>query len=274
MGRRTIILVFLLAALCPLPVFSSAGDYEKGLSAFKSGHNAEAAAYFLAAVRQGDAQNPSARYYLATAFLRLGRVEEALHEYRACLELKPDREMAAYCRQALQYYDKGAAPSQPVTQNNALITPVPLPPSATQSEIKIDGSKLPRIPSFSYDGPSLVEVQSWDYERQAEYVDTAQEKLDRALNQLDQLTSCRRRAEKAVQGQVPSAKAYGESEGDFKARYDALERQVSDLLTPYKLAEEKQAGFVDLTRAVNEICSSAASRFSKRMPTGCRRSCN
>ncbi len=276
MLRHAVVRALVLMGFCLSPALSYSREYEKGLAAFQSGHNAEAAAYFLAAVRGADAQNPAARYYLASAFLRLSRVDEALHEFHTCLELKPDNEMASYCHQAIQYYEKAATPKlspAAVFQNNALITPAPssMEQAHAVPEIKIDPGKLPKIPSYTYAGPSIAEVQTWDYRRQADYLDCAQESYDLAVNQMDRLTSCRRRAEMAVNSQVPGQKAYGEDEAAFKARYDASARQAGDLLAPYKVAEEKQAGFVDLTRAITEMCTSAAGGFNKHMPTGCRR---
>ncbi|PZM85393.1 MAG: hypothetical protein DKT66_04200 [Candidatus Melainabacteria bacterium] len=96
---QTYLLTAGLVFLAP-PSAISSELLNKGIAAYTAGDYVQAVKLLQEAKRR-DFENANLHYYMASAFVRLKRNQEAIQEYKLALDLNPDGKLAEYCRGAL-----------------------------------------------------------------------------------------------------------------------------------------------------------------------------
>lgn len=83
-------------------------EFQIGVNHFNAGHYRRAVQHLSIAIKQSP-QLAMAHYYLAISLEHLGRVAEAIEEYRKCYALQSTGTLGNYCRQALANCSKEKA---------------------------------------------------------------------------------------------------------------------------------------------------------------------
>jgi hypothetical protein len=79
-----------------------------------------------AQILQSDSKNAKVRYYMANAFVKLNRIQEAMDQYAACEQITTDPSMKAFCHKALMQFPQALPPpTQPGAAPSRAVNPSP-----------------------------------------------------------------------------------------------------------------------------------------------------
>jgi tetratricopeptide (TPR) repeat protein len=144
----------------------------KGIQLFNSGQVQQALPYLQAAVKSGAGKGSDVHYYLGNIYLKLGKKETAIEEYKLAVGLEPKSKAAELAKKNLDQLEPhvGAAVDSSRAIDRAIVDAVNKLPFPT----------MPQVPSASDEHPTLYEINKWTPELRSQYMNQAQDRVPRA----------------------------------------------------------------------------------------------
>ncbi len=232
-------------------------DYlSRGIACYDQKDYTGAEQYLLKAINGEFAHAAIAHYYLANALMQTRKTTAALDQYQTCYELAPFSSFSGYCRMMLLRHgrnpdEKNAAgksaqenavgknaqeqPRGKISDKQTKVTDLPSETKpATDPELAKLSGRLPKPIEIVKESPSASEIMAGNISYRASFVGEAEGRKARALERLEQARQALTRVESMTHSFVPSAKAFGEAEQEFRARRQEAEKSVSSLLDPFR----------------------------------------
>lgn len=244
------VLVSILIATSAVPLALAVDDLTVGIALFNKGNFQQAATYLVRAVRNREAKNPIAHYYLAGTLAHLNQLANALTEYQYCYILDPKGQTGPLCLKAIDLYEPKVAAEKAGKESAAkppAAAPVPAPaptqvapPKPVEIDAKFRALNLPKIQPVETETPDANTFLDWSKYDQAIYLSTAVGRKDRATEALEQMEELVKRVEPMLSSCVPNHPDYGEPEPQFLQRQQKGKAQLDALLGPYKAELEKR----------------------------------
>lgn len=271
-------------------------DWRRAVFMYKRGDYASAIDVLRGATKSGAAKDADAHYHLANALQKIGRSDEALKEYKESFRLNPNGTTANYCLQMINYYTnilgtargavRASTPSgaayassrstqqtyQPSRPDNATATDhgTSSIPAALIAQAR---AKLPPVQHVKYERPYLADVLNWGLQDRANFYSDAVAREQTAKTQVEEAQNVLKSARAAAGILIPNARAYGESEEQFRIRVEDGERLVDQLLIPYVTELDVRTKHAQDEANILQSCAAAYNQVYGgniyKMPTIC-----
>jgi tetratricopeptide (TPR) repeat protein len=214
----------------------------------------------------------NAHYRLGNSLIKAGKIDAALKEFRESFKLNSEGPIANHCLQLINYYatpiraTTRVAPTNYVNSMQSSITSgAPSSPTTSRGATRVSPdviaqvkARLPRItPGKPAPRPSLAEALQWTLQDRANYYSEATQRADDASTSLEQAQKLLSAARQAGAPLTPNARAYGETEETYKARFAEGELALNQLLVPYTAEVEIRSKRADDEAALLRLCQSA-----------------
>lgn len=261
--------------------------YERGVAMFKKGDYASSIATLKSAIQNGGQSNlADVHFTLASAYVKLNKIADALTHYRESFRLSPQGKKADYCLQMIAYYSKqpattpmrgsvsqsttalgsassgGAPPSSSVANRTAGVAASPSSasgasytvPAADVSRVR---ASLPRIKQCRPATPFLSEILNWSLQERANYLGEAATRVEDAQQNYRDSEDTLKKAKSMCYSLIPNGRAYGETEDAYRLRRDAQEAVFKEMLVPYQKDIEVRNKYLTDESSILQACQAA-----------------
>ena len=239
---------------CALAATSVFESY--GLRYYQAKDYTSAAGYFKKLVDQNP-NNAKSHYLFGLALMQLGKKNDALAQFSQSFHLDPASSYAGQIKLLLHKNNYKANPSDlpapTQSQSQSLTTPgedEPVKPEELES-IK---RRLPRINTYTQNGPSVSNFMSWSSFAQGSYLfGGARQVLAEAESNMRIAQAQLEEAKKQIDVALPVFPNYGETPDDFKRRRARVQKSSQVLLEPFQeLANECRSKYQDALTIKNK----------------------
>ena len=252
-----------------------------GIALYERGDYVGAQNYLLKAVSGEFKSVAVAHYYLANTLMHSRKTNAALDEYQVCYNLAPYSSFSGYCRMMLLRHGRNPDGNKDAKQEEKTSSSAKKAPDektkageqkrcqeqkraeaeakpVTDPEVKKLSSRLPRLVLLPKESPPAEEIMQGNIYVRSGFIGDAENRKARALERLEQSRQILTKAESLTHSFVPTHKAFGESDEEFKKRREEAEKTVSSLLDPYREnAKEAETAF-QTESALLESCINAS----------------
>lgn len=252
-----ITLVCVLAATAQSSAYGATSVFESyGLRYYQAKDYTSAAGYFKKLVDQNP-NNAKSHYLYGLALMQLGKKNDALAQFSQSFHLDPASSYAGQIKALLHKNNYKANPSDlpaPAQSQSQNISAPVEDESVKPEELESIKRRLPKINSYTQNGPSLSNFMGWSSFAQGSYLfGGARQVLAEAESNMRISQAQLEEAKKQIDVALPVFPNYGETPDDFKRRRARVQKGSQVLLEPYQeLANDCRSKYQDALAIKNK----------------------
>lgn len=243
--------------------------FKAGLHFMNKNDYVSAVGYFQKAVNGKYKECAIAHYYLANALWKRGRKDDALISYAKAYLLDPTGQTASHSVRVLRHYSgrvKAIASKRELTPKvRKVVRAAGIDEASLEKSSKANRpdksadsmidkkqlatvkSRMPAVGTFRPDNPNLKTFMSWASGAQADFLPTAEARMERAKANLRGYLRTFEKAKFEASRILPKHRNHGESEADFKRRSKEQTDMYNELMKPYREAVADRTTFANET---------------------------
>jgi tetratricopeptide (TPR) repeat protein len=262
-------------------------DWRRAVAMFKRGDYASAADILADATKHGAEKEFDAHYYLAHAYTRLSKSDQALREYRLAFALKPTGKDGDYCLQMINYFGSTAKGRTLSSSGQTAVLTVPQTfPNSSSATANVSAgassfstdtepdpkmvaavrSKLRPVKPAKLEVAPISEVLAWTLEQRSDYVPQARANVESARQIFEDGQQLYTDAMNSAKSLLPQVRQFGETEPHFKQRHAAAIESQSRLVAPYAAEVKARQDQLLAQQEILEKCELAQESIYKGRP--------
>lgn len=252
-----LVLVCALAATAQSSAYAAISVYESyGLRYYQAKDYTSAAGYFKKLVDQNP-NNAKSHYLYGLALIQLGKKNDALAQFSQSFHLDPASSYAGQIKVLLHKNNYKAnqsdLPPSAESQSQNITSPTE-DESVKPEELESVKRRLPKINTYTQNGPSLSNFMGWSSFAQGSYLfGGARQVLAEAESNMRISQAQLEEAKKQIDVALPVFPNYGETPDDFKRRRARVQKGSQVLLEPYQeLASDCRSKYQDALAIKNK----------------------
>jgi tetratricopeptide (TPR) repeat protein len=232
----------------------------KGIQLFNAGQAQQALPWLLQAAKTGAGKGSDVHYYLGNVYMKLGRKETAIEEYKLSVGLDPASKAAALSKKNLEQLEPHATSAGTDNSRGA-------DRAIADAVNKLPFPTMPPLPTASDEHPTLYEIQKWTPELRSQYMTQAQDRVPRAQKQLYDAQQLLRKAQDAASAFNAGKRKPGEDDATYKVRLRAYQKRVNAALQPFQDYVKSSDQQLKDSKNIFDTCQLAFRNINGYMPT-------